>query len=60
MEKATLRRENGNVNIAGFPVPFNGRWVARDSKGHYLDHDKYRHDLSDRLSNKYEVEIIGD
>lgn len=60
MAKATMKRENGGINIDGNLIPFRGRWVARDADGKYLGHDKYRHDLKNRLEPKYNVEIIGD
>lgn len=60
MEKATIRRENGNILIEENLIPFRGRWVARDTKGNYLGHDQFRNDLADRLRTRYTVEIIGD
>lgn len=60
MQKATMKRENGNINIDGNIIPFRDRWVARDANGKYLGHDQYRHDLKDRLRDHYDVEIIGD
>lgn len=60
MEKAILRRENGSIRKDDNLIPFRGRWVARDATGKYLGHDQYRHDLAERLRDRYTVEIIGD
>jgi hypothetical protein len=36
---------------------FHGRWVVRDATFAYVDHDRFRYDLTDRYKD---LIIIGD
>jgi hypothetical protein len=44
----SMRREKGSHE----GIPFNNRWVLRDSSGKYIDHDQYRNDLTERHNMK--------
>jgi len=55
VEPLTARRETGSVTMRysenipdTYEIPFGNRWVVRDAKGAYVDHDQYRNDLLDR------------
>jgi hypothetical protein len=40
-----LRREHGETPNGN---PLNGRWVLRNSKGLFIDFDRYRNDIAER------------
>jgi len=44
--KFTVRREHGSTPNGN---ALDGKWVARDPNGIWIDFDKYRFDLFDRL-----------
>lgn len=59
----TARRETGSVTMRysenipdTYEIPFGNRWVVRDAKGVYVDHDQYRNDLLDRYPGLIIVE----
>lgn len=58
-EIVTVKRETeGKTNNGN---DFGGKWVARKADGTYIDHDRYRHDLRERLEgNGYFADFIGD
>lgn len=41
----SMRREKGKSPNG---IPFNNKWVLRDNKGKYIDHEQYRNDLAKR------------
>jgi hypothetical protein len=61
MKKATLVRSLDFDETTPDGASLYRKWVARDKNGKYLDADRFRNDLRERLEYRgYEVTIIGD
>lgn len=56
MQTLIARREKEGSSPAG--NPFRGRWVLRDERGQYYDHDQYRHDLQERWEKHGEFKVV--